>query len=671
MTMKKRSQKLLTASLLLCAPALTFAAARAQDKTAPGAKASEQKDAKPAPAATPAVVRGPQKIVKDGVEVEFTIEPVAPSGASAELMAAQDAVVRFRVRDTATGTPLSGVKPSAWINRRTGPAPPDAQQCREQIQSFLQGSLRARPDVDLNAYYILALNEEANISVIDPLLGFGGSKLVTLVFLKSPGADWALTADRAKLFVSMPMSGLVAVVDTTTWKVVGEVSAGVRPTRVRLQPDGKYLWVTNDADGAVAAAGGVTVIDTASLKVAASIPLGAGAHDLAFTDDNKFAFVTSRDAGTLSVVDVRKLEKVKDVKTGAPASALAFSPLSKALYVANEADGVISVVDAQSHEVRARIAAQPGLRAVRFAPGGRWGFVPNAAGSVVHIFDASTNRLVHDVPVGKTPDQVAFTDAFAYVRSLGTEEVSAIRLSTVGKEPDVVKFPGGQAAPGTSKTEALSADAFVPAPEGGSVLLANPADRMIYYYSEGMAAPMGNFQNYKREPRAIKVVDRSLREESLGLYTTNVRLPADGIYNVSLLMNSPRVVHCFEATAKPNPAIKQEVKTALRIEYLNKDQAPPRPGESYKIRFRLKDAATGQPKADLKDVRVLFFLSPGIWQKRDFAQSVGDGVYELEVTPPQDGVYMIFVESRSQGVSFRQLPHLTLSATAPTPGSSQ
>jgi hypothetical protein len=61
---------------------------------------------------------------------------------------------------------------------------------------------------------------------------------------------------------------------------------------------------------------------------------------------------------------------------------------------------------------------------------------------------------------------------------------------------------------------------MVPAPEGNSVLIANPADRVIYYYSEGMAAPMGSFQNYRREPRALMVVDRSLREVTSGVYTT-------------------------------------------------------------------------------------------------------------------------------------------------------
>lgn len=650
--MKKTNGKLFAAALLLCASALSPAPTRAQDK--PGAKPT------PAPASAPPQAqapRGPQKIVREGVEIEFTVEPAAKEamGAAQELMAGRDAVVRFRVRDTATGTPLSGVKPAAWVSRRSTAAAPDAAQCREKVQSFMQGSLRARPDVDLNAYYLLALNQEANLSVIDPLLGFGGSKLVTLVMLKSPGEDWVLTPDRSRLFVSMPLVNLVAVVDTTTWKVVGEVSAGQRPTRIALQPDGNYLWVSNEGEGEP---GGVTAVDTSSLKVAASFRTGAGAHEIAFADDNSFAYVTNRADGTLSVIDVRKLEKVKDVKTGAPASALAYSPLSKALYVANEADGSIAVVDGRSHEVLTRMAAEPGLKAVRFAPGGRWGFVPNGARSVVHVFDASTNRLAHSVPVGAAPDQVAFTDTFAYVRSLGTEEVTAIRLSTVGQQPDVIKFPGGQTPPGANSTPSR-ADAFVPAPEGGSILIANPADRTIYYYSEGMAAPMGNFQNYKREPRAVKVVDRSLREESLGVYATTMRLPKDGTYDVSFLISSPRVIHCFEATAKPDPNARPEQKVGIRVEYLNKEK-PPRAGENYKIRFKLTDVATGQPKDGLKDVRVLFFLAPGVWQRRDFATPVGGGVYELEVNVPRDGVYMIFVESQSQGVGFRQLPYMTL-----------
>lgn len=601
-----------------------------------------------------------QKIEREGVEVEFTIEPIEEAGKPSELMEAKEAAVRFTIKDKATKTPLSGVKPSVWLTQR-GEGDIDQKMCREKVQSFLQGSLRSRPDVDLNVYYVLALNEEANISVIDPLLGFGSSKLLTLVMLKSPGEDWAQKSRDERLFVSMPLVNQVAVVDTSTWKTITNIDTGTKPTRVRLQPDERYLWIGNDADQQ----NGVTVIDTTTLKVVARLATGKGHHEIDFSNDNRFAFVTNQDDGTLSIIDIQKLAKVTDLKTGASASSITFSTLGNALYVLNAAEGGITVVDARSRQIATRIQTKPGIKNLRFAPGGRWGFVPNPVENVVYVFDASTNRLAHTIGVEKGPDQIAFTDTFAYVRSTGSNEVSMIRLSTLSGQPDMVKFPGGQNAPSDEPVEASLADVMVPAPEGDSVLVANPADRVIYYYSEGMAAPMGSFQNYRRQPRALMVVDRSLREITSGVYSTTTRLPKSGIYDVAFLLDSPRITHCFEAEAKPNPDVSHEKQVALRVEYLNKDQQL-RAGENYKLRFKLIDTATSKAKSDLKDVRVLTFLSSATWQKRDFARSVGDGVYELDINVPQTGVYFVFVESRSQGVNFRQLPHLTLQTAAAT-----
>jgi len=612
--------------VLACALAVVFTTARAQDKT--------------------------QKVVQNGVEIEFTVEPAAKGGTTG-LMAGEDAVFRFKLRDATTKTPLATARPAAWVAQRERPGPPGPDQCRAKVESFLQGSLRSRPDVDLNAFYILALNADASVSVIDPLIGFGGSKLLGLALLKSPGEDWVLTGDRTKLFVSMPRANQVAVVDTTTWKVVADIATGAGPMRLALQPDEKYLWVGDDS--------GVTVIDTSTLKVAKQIAINAGQHDLVFGTKNRFAFVANRSDGTLSIIDVAKLKKVNDIKTGARISSLAFSPLSKAVYLTNEVDGTITAVDVATHKILTTINTKPGIRTVRFASGGRWGFVANTAESKVYILDASTNRVLHEQAVGDAPDQFAFTDSFAYVRSLGSDQASAIRLINLEKEVDVVKFPGGQLTPGSAKGFASSADAFVPAPEPGAMLFANPADKMIYYYSEGMAAPMGNFQNYRRVPRAVKIVDRSLREESAGVYTTTARLPKHGTYNVSLLLDSPRVVHCFEATAKLNPAIPEETETTLRLEYLNRE-APLVPGEDYKVRFKLTDTARKNRAGVVKDVGVLVFLSPGTWQQRQLARHVGDGVYEVTVNVPEGGVYLVFVESPSLRVQYRQLPHLTLLA---------
>ena len=604
-----------------------------------------------------------QKIVREGVVVELSIAGASSEkGKPAELMEGEDALIRFKITDDATGAALTGLRPAAWINGRTGDKPAESNACRDLVQSFMQGSLRNRPDVDLNAYYILALNKEPNISVIDPLLGLGTSKLITLVMLESPGADWVLLGDGKKLFVTMPLVNRVAVIDTATWKVALNIDVEGGPSRLVIQPDGKYLWVASDTQG------GVTVIDVASMQKVARIATGAGHHELAITSDDRYAFVTNSQDGALSVIDIRQLKKVKDIRTGQRPSAIAFSPLSKAVYVTDEVNGTITVINAESHQTLASLATRPGIKTVRFDLSGRYGFATNQKEDAVYIFDAATNRLMQTVPVEKGPNQISFTSTFAYIRSAGTGEVKMIRLGAVAKgEPaDISKFPGGQSPPGLSSGIAF-ADVIVPAPEPNSVLVANPADQAIYYYMEGMAAPMGSFNNYRREPKAVLIVDRSLRERGPGEYSALVKLPRSGKYDVAFLLDSPRVIHCFSVEAKSNPELaKKRPQAPLRIESLLTDKRI-KVGEKLRLRFKLTDPTTNEPKAGLRDVRVLTFLAPGIWQKRQWAQSVGDGVYEYEITAPEAGVYYVFFECPSLKVAYVQLPHLVLQAQDAAP----
>ena len=648
-----------------CLLVLTLAAIAAPAQEPAKAPAQPQPESSPAKkTGAPAPL---QRIVSQGIAVEFTIDPQKEK--LPKPMAGHESVIKFKITDTTTGTPVKGLSLSVWMSLRAGDKPPDEKQCREKIQSFLGGSLRTRPDVDLNSYYILALNKSADISVIDPLLGYGGSKLLALVMMKSPGEDWILSRDGEKLFVTLPLINQVAVVDTRTWVVATYIDTGVKPTRLALQPDQKYLWVANDGDAADQ--GGVTAIDAVTLKVAAQIPTGAGHHEIVISSDNHFAFISNREGGTLSVIDVRKLAKISDVGIGSTPVSIARSELSKAIYVASENDGTVTVIDEQSQQVLTKMKAKPGLRSVRFAPGGRYGFAVNTKENLVHIFDAASNRMLHEVKVGKAPDQIIFSDTFAFIRSLGTESVTLMRLATIGTDVEITEFPGGQMAPEKAASVAR-ADSIVLAPEGNSVILANPADKTIYYYTEGMAAPMGDFQNYGRVPRAIVVVDRSLRETNAGVYTTTVKLPASGIYDVAFLTDSPRIAHCFEAAAVPNPALKEEKQVALRLEHQVKEMKL-LVGQSFPLRFKLIDTKTNQPRDKLEDVQVLTFLAPGTWQRRDIAKGLGGGVYEVGLNVPESGVYMVFVQSLSMGVRYRDLPQLTLQATdgKTTPASGQ
>src|SRR6185369_10713495 len=371
------------------------------------------------------------------------------------------------------------------------------------------------------------------------------------------------------------------------------------------------------------------------------------------------AFVTNTDTRTVSVIDVRKLAILKQIKVGRYPATIAFSSLSKTAYVAVEDEGILAI-GGPEHDVIARIPTEPGVSVLGIPPSGHYGFALNPKKSSVYVFDLSSNRVVQTVPVGPGSDQISFTQQFAYVRSTGSEFVTMIRLSDIGKEAAVTKFPAGQRAPAESPSRSHAAS-IVAAPEDGAVLVANPADKMIYYYTDGMAAPMGSFQNYKRAPRALLVMDNSLRETERGVYSTTVRLNAPGQYDVAFLLDSPRVINCFELTIAENPNAPKKPETTVKIEPLAKE-AVANAGSPFSVRFKVTDLKTGNAKTDLHDLNVLVFLAPGIWQQRELAKPLGEGVYETSFVPPSAGVYYVFFQSASLGLQFNQSTPLTIQA---------
>lgn len=603
--------------------------------------------------------------VRAGVAVDLSVEAVGEkTDRPGELREGQEAVFRFKISDTATGTPLGGSYPAAWIDFVPDAARIETKGCTERVEELIAGSILARPDVDLNAYYVLALNEDATITVVDPLFGFGNTKLLALIELASPGEDWALSPDKKRLYVSLPESDQVVVVDTVSWRILSEIAVGPRPTRVALQPDGARLWVT--LEGGPEA--GLAAIDTSQLEVAAQLPAGRGRHAIALSDDNRFVYVTNAGDRTLSVFDAARLTRVRDVSLDMAPTAIAFSPLARSVYVAGEESGVVVAVGGEEPQVLARMEADAGLGQIRFAPGGRLGFVVNPRTDRIHILDAAKNRIVQTGKLLDGPDQVTFSEHLAYVRLRGSDTVLMIPLEEVGEEGKavpVVDFPGGQHPLGAWKRPS-PADSIVRAPGANAVLVANPADKAIFFYKEGMAAPMGSFQNYSREPRAVLVVDRSLKERTPGSYETVVRLPSPGHYQVAFFLDSPRAVHCFPLTVSADPAAaeRRAQQQPAKVESLVDTSRAVRAGETVRLRFRLSDPGTGQPKDGLQDVTVLLYTAASHRQEREAARPVGEGIYEAEVTPAVAGSYHVAVSSPSVHLPYHLSPRVILRVEA-------
>jgi YVTN family beta-propeller protein len=642
-----------------------FAAAAVLAFVASLAAAAPKSDApKSGDASLGAAAAAPARYAREGVVIEFSASRV-PGASSRELMEEELADLRFKLTDEASGQPLRGNSPGAWLDIGEvikGQPGAEVKSCRDKVALYLRGIVGIRPMLDLNSYYVVVLNHDATVSVIDPLVSLArATSTLARISIARPGADWTKSADGKRIYVSMPTAGEVAVINAETFKLAGNIDAGRSPTRVYLQPDGRYLWVGNDAR--TADASGVTVIDTDTQKPVKQLLTGTGHHEIAVSEDNRVAFVTNRDSGTVTTVDVRKLEVLRKIELGGVPISVAYSILSRAAYAADGEGGKVTVLAGQDFQPVKRIALKPGLGPLRFTPDGRYGFVVNTSENLVHVIDASSNEALHEIPISGQPFQIAFTRAYAYVRSLASERVSMINLLSLGqgKKPMVQSFAAG-AAPPKAGGELPLADSIAPALGDAAVLVISPADNATYYYMEGMNAPMSSYTSYGARARAVTLIDRSLKEIEPGVYGSKVRIPVAGRYDVAFMLESPRIITCFSLEAKENPALASQ-KHRVVVEFVMPSREV-KLGTTIQVRFKVRTEG-GEPQAGLKDLRVLSFLVPGLRRNETIAREIEPGVYEAPVAIEEHGAYSIHVASKKLDKDFKDLAQITLRTARP------
>ena len=593
---------------------------------------------------------GEQKLVRDGVTVALRVQPLAKDGVLRE---GEFADVRFRVTDTTSGQPLAGVAPGAWLDPQAVAA--DLAQgrehsCKSRVGVFLKSSIGARPLLDLNSYYLMVMNRDASVSVVDPQVSVGGiTSTLSRIELKQPPMDWVTSADNKRVFVSMPDADAVAVIDSEQFKLVDSVAAGSNPVRVALQPDERLLWVGNNAKAA--GQSGVTVIDAQSLKPLKHVATGAGHHEIAFSKDSRQAFVSNRDDGTVSIIDIASLTLSKQLKTGSHPLSIAFSALSQAVYVADGQDGTVTVVDAVSLSVRRVIKLKQGLGPMGFSADGRFGIVLNTLENQASVIDASNDSLIHDVAVSAEPYQVVFTKAYAYIRGLASAKVTMINLASLGegRTPISQGFEAGPQAPRLAGDLPLASSLAV-SRDDNAVFVVNPVDNTTYFYAEGMNAPMSGYPNRGQVARAAMVIDRSLREVSPGLYSARIKLPPAGRFDVAFLMNQPNIIHCFTADVEPATQ-STRVAGVPKVEFML-DTVTATLGSPYVVRFRIVQGKQNTQRSGVKDVQVRYFLAPSSRAQSVAALEVGEGVYEVPLTLNQPGAWYLHVRAASLGAGF-------------------
>ena len=635
----------------LSACAATGCGRRAPKPAPPGEAAAREEEA-PAPVS---------RVEREGLSIAFTLRPADPrEGAAA---AFGDAIAELTITDAETGAPVRGLMPLGWMSRRGEGGAPDEGACRAKVKSFMAGLLSARAEVDLNRFLLWTLNEDGTLSAIDPQVAFSRTKLLHVVTLAGRGISFALHPEHESLYVTLGGGRGLAIVDTRRGLVRRNVPVGAEPARVVISPDGRAVWVGNDGDGTV------SVLDARSGDARATLRVGPGHHEFAFASGGRAAWITSSGGDSVAVFDTETLESIGEVAVGAGAASIAASDVAGAVHVARGARGEVVFIDSARRAVAGRAALRPGLSAIRFDPGGRFAFALNPGAGEVSLIDAATGAVAHTLAGLPGPDEVTFTDAFAYLHHRDAGRISLVDRAAMGRAspPPVVHVEVGQRAPSAPPRGAFAAP-IAPAPDGRSVFVANPADRAIYHYVEGMMAPIGTLSGQGRVPRSVLVEDRSLEEVRPGVYAAAARLGAEGVHDVEILLDDPRVAVCLEATVAPRPPSvpagsgepdEQRLDPKIKFTPLFDPALWLEAGEPATLRFRV-EAEPGAPPVEAREMEIMILRFPAGYRWTGAPRAEADGAFSVTFTPPIPGQYRLLFADEGRGAPPGALPEIPL-----------
>ena len=172
--------------------------------------------------------------------------------------------------------------------------------------------------------------------------------------------------------ISFPDANAVGRVDVTTGKLSMSRGFAAAPGLVRFRPDGKTLFVGNEA------ARSLTVLDAVSLKYMVDLPLAVAPEHMCFNSDGGQMFVTGAGMDAVAIVSPFQTEVSETILAGsAPGAMAATSGSPQYLFIANPNSGYVTVVNIDTRKMVAQIPVGQRPSAIALTPDNEYALVLN------------------------------------------------------------------------------------------------------------------------------------------------------------------------------------------------------------------------------------------------------------------------------------------------------
>ncbi|WP_394541273.1 hypothetical protein PRJ39_12895 [Lysobacter enzymogenes] len=634
-----------------------------------------------APAASAAPVWLERSFEREGIGVHLRLSPASAQAAAATPRAGDPVRLELELRRLADGQPLSNLPLGAWLDHEVSVASGAVPACGQRVASILGGGLMQRPLLDLTGYYVLTLDAEGSVSALDPAVRFAGrSSLYAAVQLGGRPFDWVKTGDDRLLYVAVPERREVVAIDLQEFAVRKRIAVAGRPTRLALSPDGQQLWIAQRGDAGAAepsaggppAAGARAAVAVAAASSAANSPADAattraaadpadaeridvyaiadgrietgyrlppGHHEIAFSDDGRYAYVGSRDSGRVSVIDNAEGRLAREVELGGQPLSLLYLPAQSQLWVVDGAQGAIHRLGRGGAQID-RIGLEPGLGPARPTPDGRRVLALNPAQHRVHVLAAADGALERSLTVSGRPFDLFFSQRYAYIRPLDTEQVAMLSLASLEREPEVQYLPTGAQAVGAFAGLPV-ASSMSENMEGAGAFFAAPGERTVYHYMEGMNAPDSGIRAFGHTPMAVAISRRGLREHGRGRYSATFKLPAQGRMVLALASESPRLRECLAWNVEPAP--RTAAARPWTLHWLGASEQRVRRGETAEFALSLEAAPGRTPPPAAALVAWVVSGAGGRAERWPLLAGARAGEYRIRGSMDRAGGYFVHV----------------------------
>jgi YVTN family beta-propeller protein len=242
-----------------------------------------------------------------------------------------------------------------------------------------------------------------------------------LLAICAPAIQAATTTRKA--YVGLFKDNAVAVLDTSTNRVLSTIPIPPGPHGLAITPDGRKVYVSSDG------ASTVSVIDTVTDHVVASIEVGSTPHGLAISPDGHQVLVSGFGSNQLVFIDTTNDQVIGRMPVPQPHNS-AISPDGRTAYVGSQQQGATAlvIVDLASRTQLGKVPLDKTPRALDVSPDGQRLLITVAGVDAVQVFDPSTRRLVGQIPVGASPHHPLFTPhgQFGLVVSQGPGELALL-----------------------------------------------------------------------------------------------------------------------------------------------------------------------------------------------------------------------------------------------------